>query len=341
MRIAGRTRWAFLLTTVGLTATAALGFPSAAVAAGSPLVPSVSVRPLHPAPHSPNDGQWFVTRLAAGQSSTQLALLTNVTGVPAVVHLYARDLAFEANGTPVIVSRTVPSGVGEWTQVDPASVVVPAYGTRVVAVRVAVPAGAVPGDHIGVLVAQSAPQLVNGERVIERIATRIYVTVPGVATRGMAIIGFTHAVHSSLWPTSVSVVATLRNTGQIALAPAVRIDGRPASGSTDLLTQSVETYTTTVHVAWWGAHLRLRVTASARGVPTRSRSVSLWVINWVVIAMVLVGLVGLSVTGVSAVSKIRRRRAERRALHARISELEAQLPTAAGVGSSGADQRQA
>lgn len=322
-----------------LAVAATLSLASPAVASHAPMVPSVGLRPLHPAPHSPNGGQWFVMTLAPGHAATQQALVINTAARPQTILLYARDLVFAANGTPRVVAGGATSGVEQWTQVDSASVVVPAHGAQVVGFRVSVPPGAVPGDHIGVLVAQSAPQVVAGQRVIVRIATRVYVTVPGVATRGMRLIGLRHTVHSPFWPTSVSVVATLRNTGQTALAPAVRIDGRPAAGSTDLLAESVENYAGTARVGWWGAHLQLSVVASARGVPPRTRSISLWVINWVVVATLLVGLVGVSVGVASVASTTRRHRAERRALHARIADLEARSPAAAAVGTSRSEQR--
>jgi hypothetical protein len=335
---------ASVLATVLVTVAGALAAPGAlagsatgaatgaaagsATGGGAGSVPTVGMRPLHPAAHGPDGGQWFVLTLGPGQAAGRQAVLTNTAPVPQTVTLYAENLAFAANGTPQITTTTVPSDVGQWTTVHPSSLVIPARSTRVVGFRVLVPRAATPGDHIGVLVAQSAPQVVNGERVIDRIATRIYVTVPGVATRGMALAEFTHTVHSPFWPRSVAVLATLRNTGRIALAPTVLLDGHRAAGSGELVAESVEDYSATVHLSWWGGHVRLSVVASAPGVSTRSRSVSLWVVNWVVVAAGLAGLVGLSVLGVVAGQWLRRTRAGRRALQARLAELESRVAAA-------------
>jgi hypothetical protein len=197
----------------------------------------------------------------------------------------------------------------------------------VIPFQVQVPHDVVPGDHIGVFVVQSVPQRDGVNQLIERVATRLYVTVPGVASRGMVISGLSRQLHSAIWPSSVSLLTILRNTGRIALNPIVAVNGRRAAGSTTLLAESRELYSTKLHLPWWGGHVRLRILAWAPGVPLQTRELTFWVINWVLIAVVLLGLLTVALVVTMWRRRRRRARAERRTLESRLRELESLVQT--------------
>lgn len=291
-----------LAAAAGAALLAAAGGGVAQAGTNLPL-PSVSVRPAVVDTAGPNRGQWFVFELKPGQSATAQALIVNTSRVTETVTVYARDLLFSSNGSPQ-VSAGPQSDVGAWTTVGAPTVTIPPRRGVTVSFVVHVPKGAVPGDHIGVLVVQSAPQRAGRDLVIERVATRLYVTVPGHAVPGMALGQPRRQIRSPLWPTSALVSVVLRNTGQIRLSPRVSVNGRPAGGSNLLLARSAELYTATVHLHWWGGPATVVVRASAPGLKPQTRVIRFWVVNWVLIALVLIGLLA----GSLGLTEWRRRR---------------------------------
>lgn len=278
------------LVVTGLLTTLGAGI---AQAGSNPPLPSVSVRPYALDPTGPNRGQWFVFLLRPGQSATEKALIVNTSRVRETVTVYARDLLFSDNGSPQ-VSDGAQTDVGAWTSVSTPWVSIGPRGRAVVGFVVRVPRGALPGDHIGVLVVQSAPQADGRDLLIERVATRLYVTVPGHALPGMALGPPRRQIRNPLWPSSALVGVVLRNTGQIRLAPRVSVGGRPATGSSLLLARSAELYTAVVHLNWWGGPAAIVVRAAAPGLRPQTRVIHFWVVNWVLIAVVLQCLLMLS-----------------------------------------------
>jgi hypothetical protein len=202
---------------------------------------------------------------------------------------------------------------------------VPALGHVQVAFDVTVPVDAEPGDHTGVLVAESGP-LTNGRlTVIRRIATRLYVTVPGRVVVGFRLGHLTHRVGSPLWPTHGKVVVSLTNTGNIRFAPSVMVNGGHAVGAGLVLARSAEPYVASVHVPWWGGRVHLRVVATADG-QRKTLTATFWVIPWLLLALLLAGAgVGVHV-GRIVRAKVRAWRAEQRAMRQRLAELEVQVP---------------
>ncbi|HUQ40715.1 MAG TPA: hypothetical protein VM030_11225, partial [Acidimicrobiales bacterium] len=155
-----------------------------------------------------------------------------------------------------------------------------------------VPDAAEPGDHVGVVVVESAPQG-GAIKIVRRVATRMYVTVPGDATRAFTIIEVTRALDSTWFPGHLAVEATLRNTGRVRLHPSVRAGSAGAKGADTLLARSVEPYLADVKVPWYGGPVKATVVATAEGGLTRTTTVSLFVVPWgLIIAIVLVLITG-------------------------------------------------
>jgi hypothetical protein len=315
----------FAWTAAAALAAAAVSLAGTAVAQGAD-IPSVDITPVHTSSHAPNDGTWFVYRIQAGGHATGLAQLSNPAHVAQTVTLFARTLSFDAAGTPSLQGAGLPD-IGSWVHFAEGSVTVPAREAVRVAFTVDVPRSAEPGDHIGVLVARSQPEADGSLLLVKQVATRIDVTVPGVAVRRFEIASVTRRLDTPLWPSSLHVRVMLRNTGRIRLDPRVTVGGRPASGSPVLLAQSVEQYTAVVRVPWYGGPVRVLVRAqTAAGVQTRV--VSLFVVPWALLAIVVVGLSAGAFVGTTTWRRRRLAERRRRALQDRVSELEARLAAA-------------
>ncbi|HUQ40811.1 MAG TPA: hypothetical protein VM030_11720, partial [Acidimicrobiales bacterium] len=121
-------------------------------------IPSVGVSPTESRPGDPNRGQWFVFSLEPGKSATTKARVTNPADVPQTVKLYVRDLTFGADGTPAVSDAPAQTDVGLWGRFAQPTLEIAARSTALVPFSVTVPDAAEPGDHVGVVVVESAPQ---------------------------------------------------------------------------------------------------------------------------------------------------------------------------------------
>lgn len=228
---------------------------SAQVATGD--VQSVGMSPTESKPDDPNAGQWFVFSTAPGESASTKARINNPADVPQTVKLYLADLVFGKDGTPSIPERK-PVDVGAWGGFEQATVTLQPRQELLLPFTLSVPVDADPGDHVGTVVAESAP--VGGNvKIVKRIATRLYVTVPGDATKAFSVLKVTKEVASKWWPKEVAVTAYVRNTGRVRLHPNVTIGGEKAVGSDPLMARAVETYTAAVKVPWYGGPVNFPV----------------------------------------------------------------------------------
>ena len=281
-------------------AAAAFGFvlpmmPAVAVD-GVGDIPSVDVQPAHPAKDDPNGGQWFVLSLAPGASGTVQARVSNPANVTQTVTFALRDLLFADDGTPRIANPGPQQDVGSWGGPGRSTFDLPALQTVIVPFTVKVPSDAEPGDHVGAIVALTANR--QGKfRVVRQIGARFYITVSGEAVRSFTIQSVSAAKNSGWWPSSVAGTVVLRNTGRTRIRPKVTIGGKKADGSRLLLSRSVEKYTATTKVPWYGGPVNLSVRAVTDDGTVRTSDKSIFVIPWGLIVSVVVGvllLVGLS-----------------------------------------------
>ena len=297
--------------------------PAAALAAGNPTgdVPAVEILPLNSNTHGPNQGTWFVFNLRPGEVVRGTAQLINPAKVAQQVTLYPRELDFAANGTPS-VSADPTAGIGSWVHFDKQTLVVPPEQRLHIGYQVVVPSVVDPGDHTGALVVESQARQIGGRFVLhKRIATRFYVTVPGKAIVAFRLENLTNKVDNVLWPGSEGVHVSVANTGNVRFAPHVTVNHASMTGSNLVMTRSVEVYSGTVHVPWYGGPVHIKIAATANGGPARTLEKTVWVIPWALIAIALVALAGLAQGGVYA----RRRRQRRRQERAEREQLRAQL----------------
>lgn len=205
--------------------------------------------------------------------------------------LYVRDLAFTAAGDPAV--NDGPQGdVGTWGAVDQAKVTIAPGKSVVIGLTVAAPAGAEPGDHVGVLVAESDPQGTD-VKVMKRVATRLYVTIPGDAERELAVDEIESSTPSPLFGRTAVVSVSVRNTAGPASSPrcASAAAGRAVPGSWSRRRSSVTRPRSTCRGT--GAPVKIPVEVASDGAPTHSREVSLFVVPWGPIAALLLLLLAL------------------------------------------------
>ena len=267
---------AALVAVLGLITTVGAQTPA------PPAIRSVGVAPVGTDPNDPNGGQWFTALLDIGQSATMTAKIANPAETPTTVRLYLRDMVFNDDGTPVLNDEGPQTDVGLWGTFDRDTIEIGPKSTVEVSFRVTVPDRAEPGDHLGALVVESAsPGGPDGLlRVVTRVSTRLYVTVPGEATTSFRIESIKAELDSWLFPGTMKVDAVLRNTGRMRLHPEITIGGVKADGPDVILSASVEPYRADVGVPWWGGPVRIPVVADTQEGLTREAMVSRFVIPW-------------------------------------------------------------
>lgn len=328
---------AVLFVVLGATSTAAGAQtpPPASSTPSSPAsdIPSVGVSPTESHPGDPNEGQWFVFSLAPGKSAQTKARINNPADVAQTVRLYVRDLTFSADGTPTVSDAPAQADVGLWGTFAQPTITIGPRQTVLVPFSVAVPDAAEPGDHVGVVVVESAPQG-GAIKVVRRVATRMYVTVPGDATKSFSIVKVDRTLDSTSFPAHLSIETTLRNTGRVRLHPAVRIGAVAGKGADALLARSVEPYQADVKVPWYGGPVKAAIVVTTEGGLTRTATASMFVVPWGLILAILL----LLIAGRFLVWMWRRRRGRIRGLQQdvrRLEQLVAQRPKPAPLPDAG------
>lgn len=227
-----------------LLAAAALLVPGSAGAQEPPVTESpdptsVALVPSTTRPDDPHNGTWFVMTLLPGESGQQSATIVNPANVPQTVDLAIRGVTVE-DGTLRLLDGD--SGLGAWGEFAEGRVTVPPRDRIRVPFTITVPESGVEArDHLGAAVATTTAQ-VAGATVVQQVATRIFVTVPGEAASDFEVVGISTTPDSRWWPRNVLVTVTLRNVGEIRVAPDVTVAGVPARGPRFLLAGTEEAY---------------------------------------------------------------------------------------------------
>jgi hypothetical protein len=295
-------RW---LAIPALVAGMALFFSSPAWAPAAPpaqpsgQVPSVGVTPTSTSPNDPNNGQWFfLDNLLPGQTGTSAAKITNPADVPQTLHLYLADMDFVANGGVRVAEDGKSTDIGSWGGFgNQSTIVIAPKATITVAFSITVPKDAEPGDHVGSVVVAMPPQDVPGQsiKIERRVATRLYVTLPGEARAAFSIQQVSMEKDSSFYTKEITTKVVLHNDGRVRLRPTVLINGKQAKGSSVLLSNSVEPYVITQKVPIWGGPVSARVEVHSKigqaDGPVRTQQASTFVIPYVLFIglVVLVG----------------------------------------------------
>lgn len=178
-----------------------------------------------PADEAAKDGRSrFSYQVAPGQQLEDRYLVRNTGTTAQTMTVFATD-AFntEAGDYALLSTDEVPSEAGAWiTFAGGASKVelTLAPGTaEIVPFYLSVPADAGPGDHAGGLVISSVSS--DGQVLVDRrVATRLYIRVPGDLQPGLTVSDFRTEYTTSLNPLQgeTTVSFTVRNSGNVALS---------------------------------------------------------------------------------------------------------------------------
>jgi hypothetical protein len=252
----------------------------------------VTVSPTDP--DAPNGGQWFAVEAEPGETVEVDALVTNPAETAQSVHLYLADLTLTEGADPAVGASD--AGVAAWGQFAQSERMLDAKAVTRATFVITVPVDAEPGDHIGVVVAESgASGPAGGVGVIKRVAARLYVTVPGDADASVAIESIDTELDQVLRPREVRTTFLVHNTGKVRLEVEVTVNGRRADGPSTIVSQSAEVYTVTTAVGLFGGREAIDVrvattTLSGAGPDAETARHVLVIPWWVLLALFLLVL---------------------------------------------------
>ncbi|MFD9390626.1 WxL protein peptidoglycan domain-containing protein [Streptomyces sp. NPDC060000] len=305
-----------------------------------PLLPLLLFLTLAAPAHAADNGSWSVYPVSSavaarpyfyvsadpGQTIEDKVVVANKTDEPLTFRLYAADAYNTARdgGFAVKSLGEKMRGVGAWAELPKDRVTVPGGRTVTVPFTVRVPEGAEPGDHPGAIVAldERVPKGEGGVALgIQRaVGARVYLQVGGPTLPALAVENVQVSHHQPLIPglggSTATISYTLHNTGNVTLAPKVRLTASGLFGRT-LLTRDLtkipsqllpgqrvrltERWTDAPQLDWTD----VKLTASAKDT-SESAKASFVAVPWLVVGLLTAGIA----TGVWLV--IRRRRARLR-----------------------------
>jgi MYXO-CTERM domain-containing protein len=177
----------------------------------------------------PRARQYIVDHVAPGTTITRRVEVSNDTGQPQEVQLYAGSASI-ADGSVRFGDRGATSELTGWTTVEPASVSLTAGEKTLATVNIAVPSDAGPGERYGVVWAELPPAVPPGGGVtaVNRVGVRIYLSVgPGNEPASDFTITALEARRAA--DGRPLLAATVRNTGgrAIDLSGDVRLSNGP------------------------------------------------------------------------------------------------------------------
>jgi hypothetical protein len=177
-----------------------------------------------PASETGADGRSrFSYQAAPGQTVTDNYEVRNTGTTAQVMRVFSTDAYNTADGSYGLLDTTAqPTDAGGWVAfADGATFVdVPleAGASRLVPFALTVPADAAPGDHAaGIVISVTSPQ---GQILVDRrVATRLYVRVPGDLQPALTISSISSAYEAAASPLdgSTTVTFTVANKGNVAL----------------------------------------------------------------------------------------------------------------------------
>lgn len=313
--------------------------PSASLPAPPPAsVPSAGTAPVTwgvaPAGRGGPDGRaTFAYKLDPGAVLTDHAGISNYSGRPITVDLYASDaFTTPGGGFDLLPAARTPTDVGTWVAIEPRyrRLVIPSKSRVDVPFRLTVPRNATPGDHTGGIVASIVASGTDADgnrvQVDRRVGARIYLRVTGDLTPAFTVERLDADYRGTRNPfTGGAVTATyrVRNTGNVRLTGTPRVEvsgpfgvGRRAAGGPALpeLLPGGE-YIVTSQVRGVAPLFRLDVAVRLAPVPVNATApapaaagrTSVWAWPWRQAALLLLAAAGVWLVW-------RRRRARARAL---------------------------
>jgi hypothetical protein len=267
-----------------------------------------------------------------GQHIDDFYVLRNTGTTPQSLKVFATDAYNTDDGSyGLLDTDATPKDAGNWITFDGGAkqltVPLDPGATQVIPFFVDVPADAGPGDHAaGIVISVTAPA---GEILVDRrVATRVYVRVPGELQPNLTISNITASYEPQLNPIDgqSTITFTVRNAGNVALGANMVIGANALFGIpagevvhqelSEMLPGATRTVTIPVHgVGQWGylnAYAKLAPTVDAGALdpgPLRevSRDTVVVAVPWWLLLLLAIALI------VWLVIRMRRKRDEKNA----------------------------
>jgi hypothetical protein len=172
-----------VLVVAALVAAISIGAPSAAAAVTTPVTPSgsVGIRLLDVPVDAAEDArakQYIVDNLAPGSTIKRRIEVSNSTSAALDVKVYP-DAAVIKGGAFIGKAGHTPNELTTWTSLRRARIVVPAGGTVIDTVTVAIPSDAAPGERYAVVWAEVSGTTGGVITEVNRTGIRMYLSVGG------------------------------------------------------------------------------------------------------------------------------------------------------------------
>ncbi|MFJ6796597.1 WxL protein peptidoglycan domain-containing protein [Streptomyces sp. NPDC091268] len=207
------------------------------------------VFPTPPAGAQVTDRAYFFHQGEAGTTVSDSATIVNSSDRELTFRVFAAD----AVNTPVggafalLPVETKPKDVGTWITLPPqaaGTVTVPPKGRKDIPFTVKVPADAVPGDHVGGIVAlNTAVEGVQKEGGVQvgvkrSVGARLYFRVPGPVMPGLSVEDVRVSRAAPLLPwvedARAEITYALVNRGNVVVEPRVAVSAKGLFGRTVL-----------------------------------------------------------------------------------------------------------
>ncbi|MEU2610159.1 DUF916 domain-containing protein [Micromonospora sp. NPDC007271] len=313
--------------------------PTPPPAGGSPaaVAPAAVTWGVSPSsPKGPNGRAAFAYKLDPGARLTDYVAVTNHSARPITLSVYASDaVTTPQGGFDLLPAAQRPVDVGSWVSLTARKLTIPSSSRVDVPFTVNVPANAIPGDHVGGIVASLTATTTDAQgnhvAVDHRVGTRIYLRVTGELRPALTLQDVRVQHHGSLNPFGggeVTATATVRNTGNVRLAgtPTVHAAGplglNAGSASGRTLPEILPGHAARTTVRLSQVPPLFRLTATVAVTPTAvagqtldpppgtaSHQVTVWAVPWSHLLMLT--LFAGAVWALWAVRRRRRRKAAR------------------------------
>lgn len=331
-----------LLASVGLTPLAARADGDTIGIAGGPA-----------SADGPDQRTRLSYQIAPGQTVADHYVVRNTGSTPQDVRVFATDAYNTADGAFALLDTDAKAtGPGSWVTFDgqpQVEVKLAPTEQKILTFTLVVPADAIPGDHAGGIVVSAAG--VDGQvKVDRRVATRMYVRVPGALQPNLTLGSMTAHQSMDLNPLTggTDITVVLHNTGNVALGADVTASvstwfginaGRTARTQVDEMLPGA-TRSVTFHVAGVGRvgylkpQVRLQPTVAPDAMDPGTlkpvvRETTLLSVPWLALGLVVVAV------GFVLLVRFRRRRAEQAAAEwVAYTQAQAQREAAERLGSS-------
>ncbi|MGZ4493438.1 MAG: hypothetical protein ACXVWU_01940 [Nocardioides sp.] len=245
-----RTRTTLARLTVSVLAALGVlsgaGLPALASTAPAADVPRPAQRAtfgIQPAgTRGPDSRPYLIYPAAAGARLQDHVAVVNYSKQPLRLKVYATDALNGPDGSfSLLPGAQSPRDAGTWlrlTGADPQGfVTVRPTSYVLLGVRLAVPRGATPGDHVAGIVAALSTSTRNAKgtnvQLDQRVGIRTFVRVAGALRPRLSVTGLRASYEQVLDPRGLSrttVTYTVRNTGNVALGGSQRVEVKGVVG---------------------------------------------------------------------------------------------------------------